>query len=63
MTKYIRQLRRKIPAIGVETSNPVSAPLPPNEPFEATLVRVRNAIAVSLFVDLDADGSGPAKIV
>lgn len=46
-----------------EKALPYLAPLPPNEPFEATLVRVRNAMAVSLFVDLDSEASGPATIV
>lgn len=41
---------------------PYLAPSLPNEPFEATLMRVRNAMAVTLFLDLDAGSSEPTEI-
>lgn len=56
-----RKVSRVAARLEYERALPYLAPLPPNEPFEATLVRVRNAMAVSLFLDLGTS-SDPTEI-
>jgi hypothetical protein len=57
-----RTVSRVAARLDYEKALPYLGPLPPNEPFEATLVRVRNAMAVTLFLDLDAALSDPTEI-
>ncbi|OAI30629.1 helicase, partial [Methylosinus sp. R-45379] len=58
-----RTVSRVAARLKFEKARPYLAPLPPNEPFEATLERVRNAMAITAFLDLDAASSGPTEIV
>ncbi|HEX4196213.1 MAG TPA: DEAD/DEAH box helicase [Caulobacteraceae bacterium] len=58
-----RTVSRVAARLEYERALPHLGPSSPNEPFEATLVRVRNALAVTLFLDLDGASSDPTKIV
>jgi len=57
-----RMVSRVASRLEYEKALPYLGPLPPNEPFETTMVRVGNALAVTLFLDLDAASSDPTEL-
>ena len=58
-----RTVSRVAARLDYEKALPHLGPAPLNEAFDATLVRVGNAMAVSLFLDMEAASSDPIEIV